>query len=141
MNRWGSFIEGILDSKFNKTVFYQAESISDLKKQIKIYEKTRSYPKSSYKGKNKISSAKRADHIRLIRKKDVLNVEVNPTWQKTVQKNSLSVLNIEDLAIVLLNVVLGNLRTKVMVIRQIWHIMVQDYYLRILLSEIRLYPH
>ncbi|XP_036347175.1 uncharacterized protein LOC118756523, partial [Rhagoletis pomonella] len=35
------FIEGIPDSKFNKTVLYQAKSVEDLKEQVKIYEKIR----------------------------------------------------------------------------------------------------
>ena len=35
------FIEGIQDSKFNKTILYQATSIDDLKDKLKVYEKIR----------------------------------------------------------------------------------------------------
>ncbi|XP_065356157.1 uncharacterized protein LOC135950549 [Calliphora vicina] len=59
------FIEGIPDSKFNKTVLYQAETIGELKKQIKVYEKTRSFPKSSYKGKDAVATEKKADNSKV----------------------------------------------------------------------------
>lgn len=35
------FIEGIPDSRINKTVLYQAKTVEEMKDQIKIYEKTR----------------------------------------------------------------------------------------------------
>ena len=41
------FINGIPDSKQNKAVLYQATSVEELKKQLKVYEKVRGNPKMS----------------------------------------------------------------------------------------------
>ncbi|XP_017467408.1 PREDICTED: uncharacterized protein LOC108359847 [Rhagoletis zephyria] len=41
------FVAGIPDTRFNKTVLYQAKSIKELKEQIKIYEKISTKPKST----------------------------------------------------------------------------------------------
>lgn len=45
------FIDGIPDSKINKTVLYQADNIEGLKKQIGVYEKIRYGPRLSNRGK------------------------------------------------------------------------------------------
>lgn len=45
------FVEGIPDARLNKMVLYQAKSLSELKSQLKVYEKVRGpNPQSSYSG-------------------------------------------------------------------------------------------
>lgn len=58
------FIEGIPDSRFNKSVLYHAKDVTELKQQIKVYEKIRVNPRSSNGGKGLAVYEKKVESVK-----------------------------------------------------------------------------